>query len=134
MQFVLKTVINANPDWVSYCWETCTCVVFDSSFAQVCPASFAYWFNDFGELTTIEGMENINTSEATLFKGMFQECSSIETLNVDGFDVSKAINTSFMFYGCTNLKTIYCSNGKGLGIKTTASGVRVGTTGGGYRG
>ena len=37
---------------------------------------------------------------------MFDSCSSLESLNVDGFDTSNVLNMDYMFWGCNSLKGI----------------------------
>ncbi len=97
------------PAWLSSIQNQVTRVVFDKSFADVRPTSCGYWFYQFIKLTTIEGIENLNTSEATVMASMFGYCKELTTLNVDGFDMSKVTVATYMFYQCTSLETIYCS-------------------------
>lgn len=90
-------------------------VVFDESFAQLRPTSCFEWFNGLTNLSTIEGIENLNTSEVTNMNSMFFMCSSLTTLNVNSFDVGKVTNASSMFRACTNLTTIFCDNTWNIG-------------------
>lgn len=85
-------------------------VVFDESFAQLRPTSCYEWFNGLRYLTTIEGIENLNTSEVTNMNSMFYLCSSLTTLNLNSFDVSKVTNATTMFRVCSSLTTIFCDN------------------------
>ena len=87
-----------------------TRVVIDKSFAEVQPKSMAEWFNGIN-VETIEGIENLNTSEVTDMSYMFWACSNLKTLNLDGFDMSKVTNVQGMFGRCTSLTTIYSSQG-----------------------
>ena len=105
---VTNTTSTTAPLWY-YLKEMPTRVVFDKSFAEARPTSTYAWFEGFSKLTTIEGIENLNTSEVTTMKFMFQNCSSLTTINVDGFDMSKVGTVSYMFKNCTSLTTIYCS-------------------------
>ena len=100
---------NVSPAWSSTVSGMATRVVFDESFANVRPKNCYEWFSQFEKLTTIEGIENLNTSEVTNTGWMFYKCSSLTTINVDGFDMSKVTKCRCMFYGCSNLETIYCS-------------------------
>ena len=87
-------------------------------------------------MTTIEGLENLNTAIVTnmmnmfaacsaltsldlnLFdtqnvtdmSSMFDNCSSLQTLNVNSFDIDNVTNMAGMFSCCSELTTIYCSN------------------------
>ena len=87
-----------------------TRVVIDKSFAEVRPKSMAEWFVGI-KAETIEGIENLNTSEVTEMDYMFAGCSNLKTLNLDGFDMSKVTNVLGMFWQCTSLTTIYSSQG-----------------------
>ena len=87
-------------------------------------------------MTSIEGLENLNTSNVTDMEamfaeckklttldvsgldvsnvtnmnGMFTRCESLTTLDLTGFDVSKVTGMYYMFASCKNLKTIYCND------------------------
>ncbi len=87
-----------------------TRVVIDKSFAEVQPKSTKSWFEGINA-ETIEGIENLNTSEVTDMNSMFAGCSNLKTLNLDGFDMSKVTNVQYMFWQCTSLTTIYSSQG-----------------------
>ena len=106
---ILATGWN-HPDWSSNDEVNSNLekVVFDESFAQVRPTSCYEWFLLMYRLTTIEGLENLNTSEVTNMNSMFYECSSLSTLNLDSFDVSKVTNTTTMFRNCSSLTRIFC--------------------------
>ena len=53
-------------------------VVFDASFAEARPTSCYWWFSGCNELTTIEGIENLNTENATNVYAMFYGCTSLK--------------------------------------------------------
>ena len=97
------------PKWLKVA-NTATRVVFDSSFKDVKPNSLYMWFYDFKDLTTIVGIDNLNTSEVTVMNATFASCEKLETIDVNGFDVSKVTNTTTMFSNCPSLTTIYCEN------------------------
>lgn len=104
-------------------------VIFTTSFADARPTSTHGWFAGFNQITEIQGIDNLNTSEVTdmgsMFaycyslshlylqdfdtsnvtnmERMFEQCSSIEELDLSSFNTSKVTNMSFMFYGCTLL-------------------------------
>ena len=89
--------------------QTVEKVVFDESFAAVRPKSCYAWFYDMENLATIEGIENLNTSEVTNMNTMFYGVG-LTTIDVNTFDVSKVTNATGMFRSCSNLTTIYCNN------------------------
>ncbi|MBO4813866.1 MAG: BspA family leucine-rich repeat surface protein [Muribaculaceae bacterium] len=108
----LDRILNTGwgtPGWNEVKAEVTT-VVFDSSFALVEPTSCYTWFNGFGNLTNITGLEYLNTSQVTNMNSMFLSCHSLVSIDVNSFDVSKVTNASAMFRACSNLTTIYCDN------------------------
>lgn len=68
------------------------------------------WSYEFHNLSTIECIANLNTSEVTVMNATFASCESLVTIDVNGFDVSKVTNTTTMFINCPELTTIYCEN------------------------
>ena len=86
-----------------------TRVVIDKSFEGVRPQSCAYWFYSFDKLGTVQDLEYMITSEVTTLESMFSNCTSLTTLFLDGFDVNKVSRTQRMFSECTSLTTIYCN-------------------------
>ena len=105
------------PQWSGVA-NTATTVVFDASFANVKPNSLFKWFNGFSQLSTITGIEYLNTSEVTTMNATFADCGSLETLDVNGFDVSKVTNSTTMFMNCDDLTTIYCESTWNIGTST----------------
>ena len=83
-----------------------TKVTFDTSFAHVKPNSTRKWFEGFENLITIQGIENLNTSEVINMWDMFSGCRSLTSIDLSYFDTSKVITMIEMFRGCGNLKTI----------------------------
>ena len=94
-------------------WErsTITTVVFDKTFANYDGLTdMSYWFKGCSSLTTISGLEYVNTSKVADMVGMFYGCSSLTTLDVSNFDTSKVTNMESMFRGCRSLTTLDVSN------------------------
>ena len=85
-------------------------VVFDASFKNFLPTTTRGWFYKLSALTTIEGLENLNTSAVTDMGGMFSGCSSLTSLNLSNFNTSKVTNMSWMFSGCSSLSSLNLSN------------------------
>ena len=104
------------PAWteISYSWGTLhnfdlTSVVFDDSFADYEDLqSTAYWFSGCVELTSISGIENLNTNNVTDMTEMFSGCG-VQTLDLSNFNMSNVTSTFRMFAFCSNLTTIYAS-------------------------
>lgn len=87
-----------------------TRVVFDKSFASARPTDCDSWFIDFKKLTTIDGIENLNTSNTVFMESMFEGCSQLTSLDLSTFDTQNVQCMDYMFYGCSNLTTIYASD------------------------
>lgn len=92
-------------------WESSssmiTSVVFDSSFANdTTLTSTAWWFYNLGNLTTVTGIENLNTNHVTNMYSMFSDCSKLTSLDVTGFNTSNVTDMGYMFVGCSGLTTL----------------------------
>ena len=100
------------PDWYNPDYNTniITKVVFDASFANARPTSCHGWFLGCEYLTTIEGIENLNTENVTNMSDMFCDCRSLKTLYVSNFDTHNVTDMSYMFNRCYALTTLDISN------------------------
>ena len=85
-------------------------VIFDASFANARPTSCYNWFYGCTDLTTIEGIEYLNTENVTNMSWMFSECSTLTTLDLSNFDTKNVMDMSYMFGSCTKLKTLDVSS------------------------
>ena len=104
--------VGAKPDWV---WKNpnvtkVTKVVFDPAFANARPTNCYAWFQGYVNLTSIEGIEYLNTSQVTDMHNMFSECSHLQTTDFSGFDTRKVKDMSYMFHNCGSLKSLDISN------------------------
>ena len=104
--------LGAKPDWV---WKNpnvtkVTKVVFDPAFANARPTNCYAWFQGYVNLTSIEGIEYLNTSQVTDMHNMFSECSHLQTTDFSGFDTRKVKDMSYMFSDCGSLKSLDISN------------------------
>ena len=81
-------------------------VVFDESFGRVRPTSCYGWFRNAWNLTDIEGLHYLCTSEVTTMNSMFAGCTSLKEITLGFFDTSNVTDMSFMFGGCTALEWI----------------------------
>ena len=100
------------PDWV---WQNpnvtnVTKVVFDPAFANARPTKCNEWFQNYVNLTSIEGIEYLNTSQVTDMHNMFYNCYHLQTTDFSGFDTRKVKDMSNMFYNCGSLKSLDISN------------------------
>ena len=85
-------------------------VVFTSDFANTHPGSLYHWFNGFKVLTTISGIQNLNTRSVTTMSCMFNGCKALTTLNLSEFNTDYVNYMGYMFNSCSKLKTIYVSD------------------------
>lgn len=90
------------PKWSAYEDEIET-VVISRFFAECKPKSTHCWFFSFENLTTIKGLEYLDTSEVTDMGSMFDYCSSLKEIDVSGFNTSKVTNMIEMFQHCESL-------------------------------
>jgi surface protein len=96
-----------DPDWYNDgSFEDITTVVFDPSFAGARPVATSSWFYEMEDLTTITGMEYLNTSEVTDMSSMFNDCCTLTSLDVSHFDTQNVTNMSYMFNGCGELTSL----------------------------
>ncbi len=100
---------ETTPGWRTHKDEA-TKIVFDESFAKARPTSCYDWFSQYKQLTTIEGLENLNTSEVTNMKGMFCNCVLLDTLDLSGFNTAKVTYMKGMFLGCSSLASLKFSD------------------------
>ena len=87
-----------------------TKAVFDASFANARPTSCCMWFQDFKNLTQIEGIENLNTTNVTNMTSMFYGCSQLTSLDVTHFNTEKVTNMRQMFTDCRCLTSLDVTN------------------------
>ena len=96
--------------WHEYCNEITT-VLFDDSFKQMTDlVSTAYWFKGFSKLTIISGLENLNTHEVIDMSSMFDDCSSLQKIDLSTFNTENVENMQGMFIECESLTSIDLSN------------------------
>ncbi len=100
---------GATPTWV-FNNANVTKVVFDPAFANARPTNCNEWFQGCENLTSIEGIEYLNTSQVTDMHNMFFNCYHLQTTDFSGFDTRKVKDMSCMFYNCGSLKSLDISN------------------------
>ena len=64
-------------------------------------------FSDFKNVTMIEGLENLDTSDVVNMNNMFKGMEKITELELCSFDTSKVTNTDGLFGGTLQLTEIY---------------------------
>lgn len=87
-------------------------VVFKRNFRDARPTTCSLWFGSCTNLTSIEGLENLNTSDVTRMDYMFYKCEKLRALDLSGFNTEKVEDMSDMFSNCKNLETLNLSSFK----------------------
>ena len=101
---------SSNDSWGAY-RSNITKVVFDNSYANYTGlTSTAYWFYRCSKLTTISGIENLNTQNVTAMESMFDGCSSLTSLNLSSFNTQNVTDMYGMFDGCSSLTSLNLSS------------------------
>ena len=80
---------------------------------RISPTTTAHWFDEPGyhepdeiRLTTINHIENLDTSNVTDMSYMFAGCTKLTELDVSGFDTSNVTNMSYIFQSCASLTSL----------------------------
>lgn len=92
-------------------------VVFKRNFRDARPTTCSLWFGSCINLTSIEGLENLNTSDVTRMDYMFYKCEQLRALDLSGFNTEKVENMGDMFSNCINLETLNLSSFKTNNLK-----------------
>ena len=85
---------------------TTTKVVFDASFQNYRPTTMFGWFFYYKALTTIEGLEYLNTENVTNMGSLFRGCSALKEIDLTHFNTANVTYMGQMFEGCATLKTL----------------------------
>jgi surface protein len=107
-KWTTKEINNKNVDVMDWYSNngSITEVVFDDTFKDARPTSFYNWFYGLTNLIKITGIENLNTSEVTSMRGMFDKCKNLESVDLSHFNTDNLTNIRAMFCDCENLKTL----------------------------
>lgn len=97
------------PNWDTHAAEIKK-VVFKAGFRDETHTTCSKWFSGCTNLTSIEGIENLNTSNVKYMNEMFALCSNLETLDLSHFNTEKVTTMAQMFYGCTKLHNLNIDN------------------------
>lgn len=115
---VFLDVVNGDPNYDGHFeWSSdgdtyynVNTVVFDPSFANVKPTSTSSWFAYMENLTSIQGIEYLNTTEVTTMRHMFYQCRQLSSIDVSKFNTSKVTDMSHMFRECSSLTSLDLRN------------------------
>ena len=70
--------------------------------------NMSYMFNSLVSVEAID-VTSFNTEHVKTMEGMFGQCKIITELDLNGFDMSQVEDTRYMFAGCEKLTTIRCT-------------------------
>ena len=110
-----------NPKWFDGkyssfdgCWNSeikkATSVVIDDSFKNYPLASCSGMFKEFKNVITITGLGNLNTSNVTSMRGMFDYCFNLQTFDIDKLQTASVTDMANMFYNCKSLTSLDVSH------------------------
>lgn len=80
-------------------------IVSGSVAEDITPVSMAYWFDSFTSLESIN-LEGFNTVNCEDMISLFAHCTKLKTVDVSVLDTSSTRFMGSMFYGCEALETI----------------------------
>lgn len=106
---ILDLGYGDDPNWDTHAAEIKK-VVFKAGFRDETHTMCSNWFNGCTNLSSIEGIENLNTSNVKNMSGMFAKCSNLETLDLSHFNTENVTTMVQMFYGCTKLHNLNIDN------------------------
>lgn len=106
---ILALGTGTYPDWGTHAAEIKK-VVFKAGFRDETHWTCSKWFSGCTNLTSIEGIENLNTSKVKYMNEMFGQCSNLDTLDLSHFNTENVVNMSNMFNGCTKLHKLNISS------------------------
>ena len=104
--------VGDDPGWYPTKSAEIKTVVFKRNFRDARPTTCSQWFCFCTNLTSIEGLENLNTSDVTRMDYMFYKCGQLRALDLSGFNTEKVKNMADMFGYCKNLETLNLSSFK----------------------
>ena len=90
--------------------EAITAVEVDASMAAARPTVIQRWFSKFTTITSIKGLENLNTSEVTNMQELFASCRELKAIDLSTFNTDKVTNMFDMFSSCTALTELDLSS------------------------
>ena len=81
-------------------------VVFEESFKKFEPTTLSSFFKELKSLTSISGLENLNTTHVTDMSRMFYNCYELNSLNLSQFNTGNVEKMNEMFYNCHGLNSL----------------------------
>ena len=81
-------------------------VVFEESFKKFEPTTLSSFFKELESLTSISGLENLNTTHVTDMSKMFYNCYNLSSFNLSQFNTGNVEKMNEMFYNCHTLNSL----------------------------
>ena len=81
-------------------------VVFEESFKKFEPTTLSSFFKGLESLTSIIGLENLNTTHVTDMSKMFYNCYNLSSFNLSQFNTGNVEKMNEMFYNCHGLNSL----------------------------
>ena len=100
---------DGSQGWNGTFYGSITTVTVDASCSSYDGTSLESLFSGFSKLTDISGIDNLNTDNVTSMRLMFNQCSSLTTLDLRSMNTAKVTNMSMMFYHCSGLTSFRVS-------------------------
>lgn len=102
----LVTQSSNTPEWNITVRSGLKRVVFEQDFKDVLPTNCKQWFYRCKNLTSITGLEYLNTANVKSMMEMFRECEMLSTIDVSKFDTKNVESMESMFNGCKSLSSL----------------------------
>ena len=96
--------------WNNSFRNTITNVVVDASCQNYTGTTLSVLFYECENLTTITGLDNLNTENVTNMGNIFGNCFALTSVDVSKFNTSKVTDMSYMFSYCRSLTTLDLSS------------------------
>ena len=95
-------------------WSSYKTAITSVSFVDsgIKPWSTAYWFYGMSNasLTTIGGLDKLDTSKVTQMTSMFEDCTKLTSLDLSGWDTARLTDMPAMFKKCKALTSLDLSS------------------------
>ena len=100
----------SNSNWAtSFKYGIFTAVI-DASCRNFDGNSTRYLFYKFGNISSIEGLSNLNTENVTQMDNMFEGCKPLTSIDLSNFNTAKVTSMAGMFNSCEALPSIDLSS------------------------
>ncbi|UKK56706.1 BspA family leucine-rich repeat surface protein [Prevotella communis] len=100
---------------------TITTVTIDGSCKNFSGTSLRNLFIGFSGLTTINGLDNLNTANVQNMEYMFADCSSLTSLDLSSFNTASLVTMYNMFAYCSKLTSLDLSSWNTENVEMTSS-------------